>query len=546
MKLFQFLLTISFFFSFLFFPLRASADSKKQRVKAAKKAFKAGQSLFGAEEYRKAAQKFIKAYEYRKIAAFLFNTAVCFEKIEEFEKAKDYFVKYLEEEKDPKGLPAIQARIRLLNKLIKFRKNKLKEKLQKEKELKEKKEAEKKNENKGEIKDKQKPDKKNKSKKEIKNKNSKNAKEKSKETDDAKEKKEKSNKDPGNKEKKIVLPPIKTKNLITISTNPPNATLYLDTLKNKLGKTPYQGTISKGKHVLILKIKGFKPMKKEITISGNRTMEFYFDLKKNAKLAWTQITSTPSGASIYIDKKEIGPIGKTPYNGFIAKGKHTVYVEKSGYKTQKQIVNFVPGNANNAVFKLTNKPVAFLTIFGKKVNKANIKINGKTICVAPCVKVEIPSGKNKLTIQKSGYKTVQKNINFKSGSHYNYSVKLAKSPSKSGAITAYIVGLASLGAGIWLGNKSEEIKEEYENDLADGIPVYSNDKRLTDGKIYAISANVVLGISALSFVVAIIRTFSSSGPESKIIQTVQMGNTDLAVTPLFGPNQAGVSLSFSY
>nr|MDA3863906.1 PEGA domain-containing protein [Deltaproteobacteria bacterium] len=353
-------------------------------------------------------------------------------------------------------------------------------------------------------------------------------------------------KDSVEKEKKIVLPPIETKNLITISTNPPNAMLYLDKLKNKLGETPYQGTITKGKHVLILKIKGFKPMKKEIAISGNRTMEFYFDLKKDAKLAWTQITSTPSRASIYIDKKEIGPIGKTPYSGFISKGKHTIYIEKSGYKSQKQVGDFVPGDANNSHFKLTNKPVAFLTIFGKNVNKANVKINGKTICVAPCIKVEIPSGKNKLTIQKEEYKPIQKNMNFKTGNHYNYSVKLAKSPSKSGAITAYIVGLASLGAGIWLGNRSEEIKDEYKSDLADGIPVYSNDKRLTDGKIYAISANIVLGVSALSFVIAIIRTFSSSGPESKIIQTVQMGDTDLSVTPLFGPNQAGISLSFTY
>jgi outer membrane biosynthesis protein TonB len=51
----------------------------------------------------------------------LFNIAVCYEKSEQYVKAKEYFVEYLAKEPNTKDLQSIQARIRLLERLIEYK-----------------------------------------------------------------------------------------------------------------------------------------------------------------------------------------------------------------------------------------------------------------------------------------------------------------------------------------------------------------------------------------------------------------------------------------
>ena len=50
-------------------------------------------------EYAVAAERFLSAYEHKRYPAFLFNVAVSFEKAKQLEKAKQYFMKYLEQDR---------------------------------------------------------------------------------------------------------------------------------------------------------------------------------------------------------------------------------------------------------------------------------------------------------------------------------------------------------------------------------------------------------------------------------------------------------------
>ena len=48
-------------------------------------------------------------------------------------------------------------------------------------------------------------------------------------------------------------------------------------------------------------------------------------------LGWVEVASNVAGADVFLDRKEIGAIGRTPYTGHVKPGKHTIWLERVGY-----------------------------------------------------------------------------------------------------------------------------------------------------------------------------------------------------------------------
>ncbi len=239
-------------------------------------------------------------------------------------------------------------------------------------------------------------------------------------------------------------------------------------------------------------------------------------------------------------------MGHTPFNGVLKPGKHTVYVEQDGYREEKREIEVSTGDTNSLHVKLERMPIGYLTILGRNVRDARVKLGKKTICVAPCSKVKIPIGAHRLRIVKKGRKTVEQQVEVVAGEQKTYEVTLNRAPDRTGAISGYVLGLATLGAGIWAGGKSMKLRDDYQADLDAGLPVFSNDTRLQDGKIYSIAANVLYGVSALSFAVALYRTFIDTSPDSRIrLQTVPEGSS-VTWEPLMLPGGAGLGLTVHY
>ncbi len=488
----------------------AKTSSTDSALEKAKISFRAGQALFGASQFKKAAAKFMEAYGHKPMAAFLFNAAVCYEKTGEYALAKKYFVEYMAKAKDVKRLASIQARLRLLEKLIDYVKE---AKAREVKAAKEKAEA---------------------------------------------ERKRKEALAKGKKPPKVIilkpiplkprpkLPPIATKNIVSVQTEPPGADVFLDGRKTSEGVTPLQVEIPTGQHTITIKMKGFSPLKRQLKVHPNKMIELFMNLRKESKLAWIRVTANCPAADLYLDGKATGPIGKVPYNGYIPRGKHTLFVVGDGFKEKRLDITAEPGENNSFHVTLDKLPVAYLSIFGSRVRNAKVKLGRKVVCVAPCLKIRVPSGRHRLAVSKKGMKSVRKTIELDKGDHKNFSVELQKAPNRAGAITAYIIGLAAFGGGVYLGNMAREIKSDWDKKVETGVPVFSNDAKLKDGKIYSIGANVLFGVSALSLVIAVLRTFSESSPDSRIIQTVNMGTTSVSLTPFVAPGGSGVSVSVKY
>ena len=110
-----------------------------------------------------------------------------------------------------------------------------------------------------------------------------------------------------------MLTDIETKGLVVIDSKPQGATIYLnDKRKGAFGKTPWQGSLESKPVRLILEQKGWKPEERAISPRSDKLIDVYIALSEEHYLGWVEIASNVPGADVFIDRKEIGAIGRTP------------------------------------------------------------------------------------------------------------------------------------------------------------------------------------------------------------------------------------------
>ncbi|MBI5747553.1 MAG: SUMF1/EgtB/PvdO family nonheme iron enzyme [Nitrospinae bacterium] len=114
-----------------------------------------------------------------------------------------------------------------------------------------------------------------------------------------------------------------------------------------------------GEYQIRLELPDYKPFEQKIEV---RYDEF---VTVNAQMspfpAKLLVTSTPEGASVYIDDKEIG---KTDYHGEITPGEHNLAVELTGYEREERKINIEPNGSDSVDFRL-KKAAAPAIVTGK-------------------------------------------------------------------------------------------------------------------------------------------------------------------------------------
>ncbi len=124
-----------------------------------------------------------------------------------------------------------------------------------------------------------------------------------------------------------LAPTPKTGNL-RIMTTPFEATIKIN--GKEMGKTPI--TLKNqliGEYTVELSLAGYATAYEKVTIAEGQTAEINPTLQRGGMVV---ISSAPADADLYIDDK---PAGKTPYNGNLDFGSHTLRIEKDGKKVEK-------------------------------------------------------------------------------------------------------------------------------------------------------------------------------------------------------------------
>ena len=137
---------------------------------------------------------------------------------------------------------------------------------------------------------------------------------------------------------------------LNVTSTPGGATVYLDGIV--IGKTPLRGYqietgVRRVKQVQVrLESEGYKSRTTTLTLKGGQSAPWTVRLEKFATIATLRVTSTPNGASVYLDG---AAVGKTPLRGFEVdtgtkrEKRVEIGIELPGYNSQVRAVTLKGG-----------------------------------------------------------------------------------------------------------------------------------------------------------------------------------------------------------
>ncbi|WP_428262597.1 PEGA domain-containing protein [Haliangium sp.] len=335
------------------------------------------------------------------------------------------------------------------------------------------------------------------------------------------------------------LAEIGIRGLVVIESDPPGAVIYLDDKRQaSIGITPWSGTIE-GEHTVYIEREGYEPVERRIAPSSDKLLVLAFSLAEEDHLGWLKVTSNVPGADVYIDDKSVGVYRKTPFNGNLPPGEHKIWVTADGYDEFYSEFEIEAGKTHEIEATLEGSPVGYLDVGGRDIDRAAVYLDGQLLCErGPCRK-PIPTGEHEVSVERDGYKPYRRDLEVEAHTELSLYVTLAEEPGRGDAIWAYVFTAAFAAGGVYLGLQAQGLEDDLRAEITAGTPPPdSNDPRLLRGKLFSIGADVGYGLAGISMAAALYYTFRDKGEPSK--GTIEAEK--LSLTPLLGPGHAGVGM----
>jgi hypothetical protein len=341
------------------------------------------------------------------------------------------------------------------------------------------------------------------------------------------------------------LPTIATKGLVIIESKPTGATIYLDDKsKGTFATTPWQGSLEPKPVRLIFEAKGFKPEEREIAPRTDKVVELYIALSEQHFLGWIEVVANVPGADVFIDRQDIGAIGKTPYTGHLKPGKHTLWVARSGYRTSQKEITVEPGTATTHTMTLETVDYAVLKAGGPQSQGARLMVDGTFACTMPC-EHQVKPGDHQIVVQKEGMEAYAAKLVTNRADETTLDLQFSPRPPRTKAWTYAVLSAASFGGGIYLAAKGMGIKDQINSDIANPQKFTSNsDSRRRTGQWYYVGADVAFGVGVLTGLLSLWNFLESGPPSTATVKNVNLAGPEpkrLSFVPYGLPDGAGFS-----
>jgi len=125
-------------------------------------------------------------------------------------------------------------------------------------------------------------------------------------------------------------------------------------------------------------------------------------------VAVLEIETQPPGATIYVDRRDLGPRGESPRALGLPPGQYAVIAELAGYyPAEQRAPATAAGQTSHLVIKL--EPILGQVVVGPAVSGASVRVDdpkGPVACVAPCT-LDLSPGRHALRFERPGYRDAE-------------------------------------------------------------------------------------------------------------------------------------------
>jgi outer membrane receptor protein involved in Fe transport len=132
-----------------------------------------------------------------------------------------------------------------------------------------------------------------------------------------------------------------------------------------------------------------------------------------ANVAVLKVETTPPGATVYIDRKDLGSRGKAPRALALPEGRYRVIAELDGYEPATSPVIDVKLGAEAVVPLVLTRIVGTVEVGVQGAPGATVRVDDESAepaCTAPC-RLELPPGRHTLLFAREGFQAAPRQIN---------------------------------------------------------------------------------------------------------------------------------------
>lgn len=141
-----------------------------------------------------------------------------------------------------------------------------------------------------------------------------------------------------------------------------------------------------------------------------------------------RIETTPPGATVYLEDKDGEPLGRTPYDGKLAAGNHTLIIELEGFVGQVSEISVKKkSSAQKFKVKLAKVEKGTIEVMPAKaqaqVAGAKVFVDGREEGNLPDT-IKVDAGAHQVEVKKEGYRTYEEWIEVQEGETTRVKVEL--------------------------------------------------------------------------------------------------------------------------
>jgi tetratricopeptide (TPR) repeat protein len=329
------------------------------------------------------------------------------------------------------------------------------------------------------------------------------------------------------------------RSLVVVETEPPDAPLRFYSRVDdsappfKLGgqnpgwkeianaRAPANLTLAVGKyHVVVEKFRDFNESHSDIDVSPGHVYQLKANLSQGEFMAFLRVSANVKGGYVWLDdkKKERPFWGTTPHGELVSAGPHEVLVEAPGFEPLLAPVMVNHGEQKEMEVAMVRVGYGLLRL-DSNAPEVKVRIDQQPKGVwrsgTEPLDVQAPSGPHKLTVIADGRKTFEGMIDVPRGQVLPVHVKMIPRYPRGAAWTQAIIGAAVIGTAAYFGNESNKIYDQLKEDRRTGR-LEEGDSRATKGRWFAVGADAGFAVGGVLGILATYNFIKDPLPESSL------------------------------
>jgi hypothetical protein len=320
---------------------------------------------------------------------------------------------------------------------------------------------------------------------------------------------------------------------VQVTSSPTGATALLDDVYS--GTTPYTFTnVPVGSHTIQVYFSGYQTFYTTTSVQKGMTSYVSATLSPIVTIGSLSITSSPTGASVYVDGTYRGV---TPtVVGNLQQGTHSVELAKAGYKSLQTQFTITAGQTTYLSPTLTPDPQPVYATVSLVSNPSGASVYsngvfvGKTLPGTPLTSTSVKPGTYTLLLTKSGYQDYTTTGTVVAGKNYDLNINLV--PVSNPTTGSISVSSVPSGADVYVNNIFRGLSPLTVDSLTPGS--YTVFVRLSGYQDWQSSVSVTAGSTAQVSAMLIPAPIRTQAPTSTPTPTPTPTMSALALIALAG------------